>query len=98
MVKLYVTDTGCGISKEKLPLIFTRFEKLNDFVQGTGLGLPICKSIVERLGGRIEVELSLGRGVLSFFICPIGKYRKLWLAKEKTQRVIWEWRTGRRRY
>ena len=60
--KLYVSDTGCGISKEKLPQIFTRFEKLNDFVQGTGLGLSICKSIVERLGGRIEVTSELGQG------------------------------------
>ena len=61
-LKLYVSDTGCGISKEKLPQIFTRFEKLNDFVQGTGLGLSICKSIVERLGGRIEVTSELGQG------------------------------------
>ena len=61
-VKLFVRDTGCGISKEKLPLIFTRFEKLNAFVQGTGLGLPICQSIAERLGGRIEVESELGKG------------------------------------
>ncbi|WP_455584519.1 ATP-binding protein [Bacteroides sp.] len=61
-LKLYVRDTGCGISKEKLPLIFTRFEKLNDFVQGTGLGLPICQSIVERLGGRIDVESEVGVG------------------------------------
>lgn len=55
-LKLYVTDTGCGIAADKIPLIFNRFEKLNDFVQGTGLGLPICQSIVERLGGRIEVQ------------------------------------------
>ena len=61
-LKLFVSDTGCGISKEKLPQIFTRFEKLNDFVQGTGLGLSICKSIVERLGGRIEVTSELGQG------------------------------------
>ena len=61
-LRLYVSDTGCGISKEKLPQIFTRFEKLNDFVQGTGLGLSICKSIVERLGGRIEVTSELGEG------------------------------------
>lgn len=53
---------GRSISKEKLPQIFTRFEKLNDFVQGTGLGLSICKSIVERLGGRIEVTSELGQG------------------------------------
>lgn len=61
-LKLYVTDTGCGIPKAKLPLIFTRFEKLNDFVQGTGLGLPICQSIVERLGGKITVESEVGIG------------------------------------
>ena len=61
-LKLYVTDTGCGIPEEKLPQIFTRFEKLNDFVQGTGLGLSICQSIVERLGGRIEVTSKLGLG------------------------------------
>lgn len=61
-MRLYVTDTGCGIAPDKLPLIFNRFEKLNDFVQGTGLGLPICKSIVERLGGRIDVQSEIGKG------------------------------------
>lgn len=61
-LKLYVRDTGCGISKEKLPTIFNRFEKLNAFVQGTGLGLSICQSIAERLGGRIDVESELGKG------------------------------------
>ena len=61
-LKLFVSDTGCGIPEEKLPQIFTRFEKLNDFVQGTGLGLSICKSIVERLGGRIEVSSEQGQG------------------------------------
>lgn len=67
-IKIYVTDTGCGIAEDKLPLIFNRFEKLNDFVQGTGLGLPICKSIVERLGGRIDVESEVGKGS-TFTIC-----------------------------
>ena len=73
-VKLFVRDTGCGISKEKLPLIFTRFEKLNAFVQGTGLGLPICQSIVERLGGRIEVESELGKGSVFALYLP---YRQI---------------------
>lgn len=67
-IRIYVADTGCGISEEKLPLIFNRFEKLNDFVQGTGLGLPICKSIVERLGGRIEVQSEVGKGSI-FSVC-----------------------------
>lgn len=61
-LKFYVSDTGCGIPKEKISLIFNRFEKLNDFSQGTGLGLSICKSIAERLGGKIEVESIVGQG------------------------------------
>ncbi len=61
-VHIYVTDTGCGISEENIPRIFRRFEKLNDFVQGTGLGLPICDAIVKSLGGSISVDSKLGRG------------------------------------
>ena len=75
-LKLYVSDTGCGISKEKLPQIFTRFEKLNDFVQGTGLGLSICKSIVERLGGRIEVTSELGQGRMFALYLPYQEIPK----------------------
>lgn len=67
-IRIYVADTSCGISEEKLPLIFNRFEKLNDFVQGTGLGLPICKSIVERMAGRIEVQSEVGKGS-TFSVC-----------------------------
>ncbi len=69
-LKIYVSDTGCGIPKEKLPLIFNRFEKLNDFVQGTGLGLSICQSIVERLGGKIDVESELGVGSTFMLYLP----------------------------
>lgn len=69
-IKIYVSDTGCGIPKEKLSLIFNRFEKLNDFVQGTGLGLSICQSIIERLGGKIEVESELGVGSTFFIYLP----------------------------
>ena len=74
-LKLY-GDTGCGISQEKLPQIFTRFEKLNDFVQGTGLGLSICKSIVERLGGRIEVTSELGQGSVFALYLPYQEIPK----------------------
>lgn len=69
-IKISVTDTGCGIPKEKLPLIFDRFEKLNEFAQGTGLGLSICKSIVERLGGRIDVESEFGVGTTFALYLP----------------------------
>ena len=73
-LKVYVTDTGCGIAKEKLPLIFNRFEKLNDFVQGTGLGLPICQSIVERLGGKISVESEVGVGSTFVMTLPYRQF------------------------
>lgn len=61
-LKMSVSDTGCGIPEDKLPKIFTRFEKLNDFVQGTGLGLSICESIAKCLGGKIKVDSKVGEG------------------------------------
>lgn len=53
---LYCEDTGIGIPKEQQQIIFERFTKLDEFVQGTGMGLNICKSLVERMGGQIGVE------------------------------------------
>ena len=61
-LELRVTDTGCGIPQDKLGRIFDRFEKVDSFVQGAGLGLSICKSIVEKMGGEIGVESQVGRG------------------------------------
>jgi len=66
----YVTDTGCGISKEQQEKIFGRFVKLNHFVQGTGLGLSLCQLIVDRLGGTIQVESELGMGTTFSFTIP----------------------------
>jgi len=53
---IYCEDTGAGIPKDKQEEIFERFIKLNEYIQGTGLGLTICKAITERCGGRIGVE------------------------------------------
>ena len=61
-VKFSVQDTGMGVEPEKQEAIFTRFVKLNSFIPGTGLGLPICQSIVTQLGGKIGVESEPGRG------------------------------------
>ena len=61
-ILLFVEDTGIGIPEDKIPVIFKRFEKLNGFIQGTGLGLTICKAIVEAQGGEIGVESKVGVG------------------------------------
>ena len=63
---LYCEDTGLGIPKEKQQTVFERFVKLDEFVQGTGMGLAICKSIAERCGGEIGVN-SEGEGKGSTF-------------------------------
>ena len=65
-----VTDTGCGIPEEKKELIFERFVKLDDFVQGLGLGLPLCKIIVDRLHGTIGVDSKVGEGSTFWFTLP----------------------------
>ncbi len=70
-IRFYVRDTGKGISPEDLPRLFTRFTKLDRFTQGNGLGLSICKSIVERLGGEIGVESTPGSGTLFWFTLPL---------------------------
>ena len=70
MLWFYVSDTGCGISKDKQNSIFDRFVKLNDFKQGFGLGLSICKSIVDSLGGEIGIESEAGKGSTFWFTIP----------------------------
>lgn len=69
----YVKDSGIGIEPAYHHQIFERFEKLNSFKQGTGLGLPICKSIVEALGGVIGVDSEKGKGSTFWFTMPVLK-------------------------
>lgn len=69
-VSIYVEDTGIGIPQEEREMIFARFYKRSEFSQGVGLGLPICKVIVERLGGRIEVKSQVGRGSRFTVVLP----------------------------
>ena len=66
-----VTDTGCGIPPEKQYLIFERFEKLNDFVQGSGLGLSICQLIVKYMNGKLWVDSGYTRGARFCFTHPL---------------------------
>lgn len=69
-LRFYVRDTGMGIPKNKIKTVFDRFVKLNSFVHGMGLGLSICKSLVEQMGGTIGVESEEGEGSCFWFTYP----------------------------
>ena len=71
-VRFYVKDTGKGIPSDKLEKVFERFYKVNSFTQGTGLGLPICQSLVHKLGGCIEVQSEEGVGTTFWVYLPVG--------------------------
>ncbi len=76
-VVLSVTDTGIGISEDKLELIFEEFYRIKGEstknISGTGLGLPICKKILDELGGEITVESKINKG--STFHVFLPKYK-----------------------
>lgn len=69
-VCIYVQDTGRGIPREERQIIFSRFYKQNEFSQGAGLGLSICKVIVEKLRGRIDLKSEVGKGSSFMVILP----------------------------
>ena len=69
-IRIGVKDTGRGIPQNMLEKIFERFEKLDSFAQGAGLGLPICKLIVEKMNGRILVDSQLGIGTTFIIELP----------------------------
>jgi PAS domain S-box-containing protein len=72
-----ITDTGIGIAEDDQSKVFERFKQVGNILtnkpKGTGLGLPICKQIVEHHGGRIWVESKLGLGSTFSFTIPIVK-------------------------
>lgn len=71
-----ISDTGIGIAKKDQKRIFERFEKVNSFISGTGLGLPICKGIVEQAHGKIGVESELNEGATFWFWIPCKTSKK----------------------
>lgn len=68
-----VTDTGYGIPKDRQTNIFQRFEKLNENVQGSGLGLSICQLIIEHIGGQIWIDSEYTEGSRFCFTHPISQ-------------------------
>lgn len=75
-LELSVSDTGCGIPSDKSDRVFERFEKLNEYSQGTGLGLVISRLIVENLGGKIWVDKDYTEGARFVFTHPLTKKEK----------------------
>lgn len=73
--RLVVADTGIGMSEEFLPKLFLPYERETRFstqtVLGTGLGMPIVKSIVTSMGGQIQVDSALGKGTTFTLILPL---------------------------
>lgn len=70
-VEFYVKDSGISIPAERVATIFQRFGKINDFVQGTGLGLTLCRMLVEKMGGRIWLRSQEGKGSRFYFTLPL---------------------------
>ena len=67
----YVKDTGIGILPQQASTIFQRFDKVDTFVQGTGLGLPICRMMVEKMGGKVWLRSTYGKGSTFYFTLPL---------------------------
>ena len=93
----YVKDSGIGLDQKKKELIFERFRKIEDdktkLYRGAGLGLAICKSLVELLGGKIWVESYPGSGSSFFFTIPYQKIKDTRNKKEsppKTTNYQWK--------
>ncbi len=91
-VIIQVTDHGRGIKTENLDLIFDKFKQAENsdsrYHGGTGLGLPICKMIVEKHGGQMGVESQYGRGSTFWFTLPLCESRSLNYVSESSEGVI----------
>lgn len=70
-IQISITDTGIGIPKAQQENVFERFYKTNSFTQGTGLGLPICRSIAEKLGGSLKIDASYTQGCRMILTLPL---------------------------
>lgn len=68
-----VTDTGSGIPVDQMDSVFERFKKLDEFKQGTGLGLNICRAIADRLNGEVKIDKTYANGARFLFILPLEK-------------------------
>ncbi len=95
LITFFVKDTGIGISEENLEKIFERFyqvtNKKDKKQEGTGLGLTICKAIVELLGGKIWVESEIGVGSAFYFTIPINNTSEKLIKPTKKEKKKYNW-------
>lgn len=71
-LRFTVSDTGPGIPPEQRQVVFERFVKLDDFAQGTGLGLSVCRIITEKMGGTLRIDDSYAPGCSFIFEIPFN--------------------------
>jgi len=96
-VLIYVKDTGSGMDAEKLEIIFERFKlgasAVEDINSGLGLGLTICKELVNQMGGEIWVESKAGEGSKFSFTLPTGEADDTLVAETTNATYTWkdEW-------
>jgi PAS domain S-box-containing protein len=95
VVRFFVKDTGIGIPKEKYSLIFEPFRQIDEsFTRsygGNGLGLPICKMLIERMGGKIWVESKVNEGSQFYFEFKVNKSIPIQTAKEPQNPGPYSW-------
>ena len=71
MLTISVEDTGTGIPQGEEEHIFERFVKLDDFKKGLGLGLPLCRTLCQRLGGTVTLDTSYHPGARFVVTLPL---------------------------
>ncbi|MGB3294110.1 MAG: response regulator [Phormidesmis sp.] len=91
-ITIRIVDTGVGLAKGDLEKVFEKFKQVGEIMtdkpQGTGLGLPICKQIVEHHGGRIWAESTLGKGSTFSFTLPLSVPLKAEVSKINLQTLV----------
>jgi len=91
MIRVGVSDTGIGIAREDLEKVFEKFKQVGDTLtdrpKGTGLGLPICKELVEYHGGRIWAESEPGKGSTFYFTLPVMEKIEVEVAEVKEEKA-----------
>lgn len=94
-VEFFVSDSGIGIPNNKIKLIFDRFGQVNQErslqPSGTGLGLPISKSLVDLMGGEMWVESEVGKGTTFYFTLPLVVEEPQEEARELISNKTYNW-------